>query len=342
MPPSPDPTLRPRLSVIVNNYNHERFLPAAINSVLMLKMPLAEVIVVDDGSTDGSREVIAAYGARITPIFQDNAGQLRACLNALARSTGDYVYFLDADDVVSAVFAEIVPPLLDRNPAKIQFRLSSIDSDGAPLNSTFPSFPKRYGQAEIVRDMAAWGFYVTPPTSGNVFRRDVLERVASLRIDYETAVDGIALYLAPLVGEVATVDRPLAFYRLHGSNLHQQHVLSAVRLRKEIERTRARSTHFAEITGGGGGVPLPASPAMVREWMMMADVAEGRRPRPADALVFLSGLWRASFRLKNKLMLSAWAAAALVLPQPLRRTASLWRLSPLNRPGWLNRRLARS
>ena len=332
--------IRPSLAVVINNFNHESYVGAAIDSVLALGDAVDEVWVVDDGSTDGSRALIQGYGARVRTLFQANAGQLAACLAALARTRCDYVWFLDADDMAAPQAASAMPPALAGRPAKVQFRLQSVDSSGAPLPSVFPPFPAAYGREAMLRDMARWGFYVTPPTSGNVFRRDVVERAGRETIAYETAIDGLPLYLAPVMGEVVTLEAPLALYRLHGSNLHQQHVLDARRLEKEIARFSARSEHFARLPEGfalGEGAGLAP---MMREWRMMADVAQGRRARGADAAHFLRGLWAASFKPKVKLMLTAWTAAVTLLPDWARRTACAWRLSPLNRPRWLNRRLS--
>jgi Glycosyl transferase family 2 len=340
--PSPPPRQVPTLSVIVNNYNHERFLPEAIDSVLALDMELAEIVVVDDGSTDGSRDVIARYGERIKPILQANTGQLMACLNALQATRGDYIYFLDADDRVDPAFAEYVPPALAGRPAKVQFRLSGLGADGARLPSTFPDFPEGYDTRRALRDMEVWGLYLSPPTSGNVLRRDVLERVAATRVDYEKAIDGIALYLAPTMGEVVTLDRSLGDYRLHGANIHQQHVLSAPRLQREVERTQARWRHFAELTGRPDPFETRGPPGMVREWLMMIAVAEGRRPRFADGVAFLRLLWASGLRPKAKLLMTAWAMAVLMLPPKMARTACEWRLSPLNRPKWLSKGIART
>jgi hypothetical protein len=332
----------PTLSVIVNNYNHERFLPEAIDSVLALDMQLAEIVVVDDGSTDGSRTIIAGYGERVVPVLQANTGQLKACMNALGHTTGDYVYLLDADDKVDAEFARHVPEALATRPAKLQFRLASLSADGTPLPSAFPDYPAGYDTARALRDMDAWGLYLCPPTSGNVFRRDVLERVAQATIDYESAVDGLALYLAPTLGEVVTLDRALAWYRLHGSNVHQQHVLSAPRLKKEVARTTARWKHFSALTGWPNPFEHGGPPGMVREHLLMIEVAEGRRPRLRDGVAFLGRLWASGLRAKQKLILSVWAAAVTLLPARLGRTACEWRLSPLNRPKWLNKRIVRA
>jgi glycosyltransferase involved in cell wall biosynthesis len=66
---------QPLVSVIINNYNYGRFLGEAIDSVLNQTYQRTETIVVDDGSTDNSREIIAGYGDRIIPVLKANGGQ---------------------------------------------------------------------------------------------------------------------------------------------------------------------------------------------------------------------------------------------------------------------------
>ena len=81
---------------------------------------------------------------------------------------------------------------------------------------------------------------------------------------------------------------------------------------------------------------------MVREWLMMIAVAEGRRVRFADGTAFLGQLWASSLRPKAKLLMTAWALALLTLPPSWGRTACEWRLSPLNRPKWLSKGITRT
>src|SRR5580692_11308707 len=66
---------RPLATVVIINYNYEKFVAAAIDSALEQSYEPLEVIVVDDGSTDGSREIISSYGGRIRTLFQENGGQ---------------------------------------------------------------------------------------------------------------------------------------------------------------------------------------------------------------------------------------------------------------------------
>src|SRR5260370_8339525 len=87
-------------SVIVNNYNYERFLREAIDSALDQTYRNTEVIVVHDGSTDGWREIIASYGDRIIPVLKENGGQNSALNAGFSLSRGDVILFLDSDDVL--------------------------------------------------------------------------------------------------------------------------------------------------------------------------------------------------------------------------------------------------
>ncbi|WPJ94988.1 glycosyltransferase [Coraliomargarita algicola] len=91
----------PSVSVIIPNYNGARFLGEAIDSVLSQQGVAVEVIVIDDGSSDGSRAIIESYGARIRSIFQQNLGACAARNAGLELAQGDYVKFLDSDDRLS-------------------------------------------------------------------------------------------------------------------------------------------------------------------------------------------------------------------------------------------------
>jgi glycosyltransferase involved in cell wall biosynthesis len=88
----------PLVSILINNYNYGRFLGEAIESALSQTYRPVEIIVVDDGSTDNSRKIIAQYGNRIIPILKENGGQASAFNAGFAASRGEIICFLDADD----------------------------------------------------------------------------------------------------------------------------------------------------------------------------------------------------------------------------------------------------
>lgn len=92
----------PLVSVMIVNYNYERYLPEAIESVLSQTYRNFEVVICDDGSKDNSRGVIEAYAARdsrIKPVFQENGGVGSALNSAYAATSGPIISMLDADDL---------------------------------------------------------------------------------------------------------------------------------------------------------------------------------------------------------------------------------------------------
>lgn len=88
----------PLVSIVIPSYNYERFVGEAIESALRQTHDAVEVIVADDGSTDGSRAVISAFGTRIKTVFQDNLGLPSARNSGIRLAGGEYLLFLDADD----------------------------------------------------------------------------------------------------------------------------------------------------------------------------------------------------------------------------------------------------
>ena len=88
-------------TVVIVNYNYDKFVVDAIDSALAQTYEPLEVIVVDDGSTDDSRRVIAAYGDQIRTVFKKNGGQGSAYNAGWLAARGHFVLFLDSDDVLA-------------------------------------------------------------------------------------------------------------------------------------------------------------------------------------------------------------------------------------------------
>ena len=105
------------VSVVIPAYNAERWLGRAIDSVLAQSQPVAEVIVVDDGSTDGTGRVAGGYGIQVRCLWQANAGVAAARNRGIAETGGEWIAFLDADDEWLPHKIQSQLAILRRNPS---------------------------------------------------------------------------------------------------------------------------------------------------------------------------------------------------------------------------------
>ena len=90
----------PLVSVIISNYNYGRYLKSAIQSTLDQTYTRTEIIVVDDGSSDDSRQIIAGFGDRIIACYNDHRGQCAAINTGFSLSHGDIIILFDSDDLL--------------------------------------------------------------------------------------------------------------------------------------------------------------------------------------------------------------------------------------------------
>ena len=123
------------VSVIIPTYNRASLLTETINSVLAQTYPAVEIIVVDDGSADNTAEVVAEYGDRVTYLQQENQGEAVARNYGIQMATGDYLTFLDDDDLIAPSKLEKQVRLLDSRPdiGIVYCRHSLIDESGRCL-----------------------------------------------------------------------------------------------------------------------------------------------------------------------------------------------------------------
>lgn len=129
------------VSIIVNNYNYGRFLKEAVDSALNQTYPSTEVIVVDDGSTDNSRDIIAAYGNQILPVLKENGGQASAFNAGFRVSHGEVVLFLDSDDALIPTAVENAANLLlDPDVVKVHWPMWAIDGHGSKTGMVVPGY----------------------------------------------------------------------------------------------------------------------------------------------------------------------------------------------------------
>ncbi len=214
----PDPLA---VSVIISSYNYAPYLRQAIDSALAQTHAATEVIVVDDGSTDASREVIAGYDGRARLILKDNGGQGSSLNAGFAASRGELVFFLDSDDVLEPDAVEQALACAGPAVSKVHGHLRKADARGQANGTLVPASNLPAGDLRdvVLRHGPRSDAYLWPPTSGNAFARAFLERVMPMpEAAYRTCPDLYLCGLAPLYGAVAAAPRPLGLWRVHGAN----------------------------------------------------------------------------------------------------------------------------
>jgi glycosyltransferase involved in cell wall biosynthesis len=248
------PTL-PLVSVIIDNYNYGRFLRAAVESVFQQTYPAIECIIIDDASTDDSRAVIQDILSEhpdVTALFRpENSGQSLSCQDAFKASSGQYVIFLDADDILlpSAVETHIYVHLSLRIPVGFSSgdMLQVVNNEIVlGTRQTFSSYvvsgkgvkpaqirliDKSLGELYPLRPLPGIenklhfvepgsAYWVWSPMSGNCYRRDALQLVfdnPALLALKQSSDAYLNLGISVLTGSVL-IDQPLAVYRHHGAN----------------------------------------------------------------------------------------------------------------------------
>jgi glycosyl transferase family 2 len=224
-------------SIVINNFNYAPFLREAIESALNQTYQKTEIIVVDDGSTDSSREIISGYGHRIISILKCNGGQNSALNAGFSASRGNVILFLDSDDALLPTALEAASEaLVDPHAVKVHWPWVEWDDSSRETGRIWwKCLPSDDLRDLVLREGPdAMAGYLP---SGNAYSRRFLESVFPLAevprnpgcstSDRErrwVARPGPDFYLAtlaPFHGFVEQVAEPQACYRMHGANGYQ-------------------------------------------------------------------------------------------------------------------------
>jgi glycosyltransferase involved in cell wall biosynthesis len=349
------------VSIVIDNYNYDRFVRAAIDSALSQSHQPVEVIVVDDGSTDQSRHLIQRYGSQITTVLKDNRGQASALNAGFAHSHGELVIFLDADDVLLPHTAQRVVDAFRARPdtAKVQYRMEIIDGDGKPTGEIKPPchIPLPAG---VLRKQELLFPFDLPwlPTSGNAFSTRTLRAIFPIPEGAygKVGADWYMAHLTPLFGPVISLDEVCACYRVHASNHYElaEPLLNLAHIRQTIIYCNVTSSYLLKYADQLG---LPDRPAEILSvsyianritscrlepdrhpvtgetpWKLfkLALLAISRRSDTAWLLKILFGLWFMCMVIAPK-SLAHWLAEIFFFPQ--RRTQINHWLRFLHRSG---------
>lgn len=343
------------VDIVVTNHNYARFLPAAIESACAQTHPDVHVVVVDDGSTDSSREVVGGFEERVEVVLQERGGQASALNAGLERCRGEVLLILDADDLLHPEAAERVAAAFAGRPelAKVQFPMAIVDAEG---NQTGAVKPEGHLQAPVGdqrRAELAFPFDLPwLPGGGTGFRTEAVRRILPIpAADYpRSGADWYLVHLTALLGEAALLDEVCASYRVHGANAYQQD-----RDEIDLDHVRESIVFAAATTRSLEALADELSLERPRRILSYSDLANrlvslrlerGRHPVAGERRgALLADAVRAIRRRSDvsaamKAVLLAWFALEAIVPRRLARPLAELFLFPGKRTG-VNRVLGR-
>ncbi len=228
----------PMVSVIMPCFNAENFLRESVGSVFAQSYKNVELIVVDDGSLDGSVSVVAELQARyenkIHFYVQSNSGPFHARNLALSHAKGEYIAFLDADDYWDNDFLFKLYETIKKKDVDLAY--CGWQNIGAHAPGNVPYVPPEYESEDMLRAFlrsCPW------PIHAALVKRSLIERMGGFSVERFSAMDyDLWLRLLAFTNKIARVPEVLAYYRWHGqsqiSSVKWRQVLDAWYVRKNF------------------------------------------------------------------------------------------------------------
>ena len=208
----------PLVSVIVPSYNYLRYIGKCLESVVNQDYPNIEIIVVDDGSTDGSLEYLESLGAPIRVFHQKNQGVSVARNHGILESTGEFIAFLDADDFWDASkISKQVNAALSANVDLVYAGVVLVAPDG--ITETGVIIPQFDGDCAPYFRRFPTRAIVTLGTSNALFRKAILAQSGILDSKLSISADWDFFRRYCDYGKVAVISEQLTFYRQHPENM---------------------------------------------------------------------------------------------------------------------------
>jgi GT2 family glycosyltransferase len=230
----------PLVSVVIPTYNRKQYIQEAINSALAQTYPAVEIIVVDDGSTDDTDQVLKArYGERIRYVFQDNQGESVARNKAICLSRGQYVALLDSDDVWLPTKLERQVALMERQPelGLVSCHALKIDAQGNLTRST----PVHTGQTTNIVSLETLLLNSPLYCSTVLIRKHCLDQVGLFAEGIRYGEDRDLFLRVAARSQVGFVDEPLVSLRSHTGAQSRPLVP-----KQEVERRMAERIQIVE------------------------------------------------------------------------------------------------
>lgn len=226
---------KPYVSILIDTYNHERFIEQAITSVLGQDFPASdrEIIVVDDGSTDRTGDIVRKFAPQVRYILKPNGGQGSAFNAGIPECQGEVVSLLDGDDWwVPKKLSRVIPVFTANSEVgMVGHGNLTMFSDGREFTEVLCEghrFSLRTVEgAKMFRTRK--NFLGTRTTIRSAILRKLLPVPEPIRIE----ADEFVFTMAAALGEVEILPEALFFYRLHSDNNYSQHSFNAEGVRRK-------------------------------------------------------------------------------------------------------------
>lgn len=206
-------------TIIITSYNSAEFIAATVESAINQDYPAVRVIIVDDGSKDDSLEILARYAHRVTIISKRNGGQASAFNAGFAIADSDIVFFLDGDDTLLPTTVTRVVAAWNPSISKVHFKLQRMRRNGTPIDGNMLPPYRALLSGDMTPLVRRFGFYPSPPTSGNAFSRSYLDHIMPMDEEpFRNCADTLLLGLAPMFGEIAALPGIGGYWRYTGKN----------------------------------------------------------------------------------------------------------------------------
>jgi len=225
----------PKVSVIIPTYNRADFICDAIDSVLAQTYKDYEIIVVDDGSTDNTKEVLKKYDGKIRYFYKENMGVSAARNKGIKEAKGEYIAFLDSDDIwLTNNLETLINAIITSGVFVVTSTVKTIDVHGNILGIK-PLLRKGFSIEDKFYNMS----YIPP--SSVLLRREVFDK-AGLFDEAIKAAEDIDMWIRVSANfKVVRIDEPLALCRVHSNNLsknEKQTIMGHIQYWKKILRNR--------------------------------------------------------------------------------------------------------
>lgn len=221
---------RPYISVIIPTYNAASFLGEAIQSIQQQHYANLEIIIIDDGSTDNTTEVVGSFGDRVRYLYQENSGPSQARNTGLKVAQGEIIAFLDADDLWSEKKLEVQLNCFSENPAlevvvgRVQYLL---------IQGNQRIF-KEFSQPSLGVNLGA-----------GLYKRSVFDKLGYFDASMQQSED-VDLFMRIRENQIAmaAIEAVTLYYRIHDNNMTsdraQQNTLFIKALKQSLDRRRKR------------------------------------------------------------------------------------------------------